>query len=111
MPDSIPHKQPALMRGSRISERAERTGFDWDNIRRGMEKNREEWAEFRAEVAEQQDRGYIDEQSSKDINPEFMDILFTLVNAACFARIHPEFRWIHIEKNILLMLNCQMRNI
>lgn len=88
--DSIPPKQPALMRAFRISERAARTGFDWDDIAGVMEKTEEEWAEFRAEVAKQQDRGDADEGNTGDIALEFGDILFTLVNVARFARIHPE---------------------
>jgi len=88
--DSIPPKQPALMRAYRISERAARTGFDWDGITGVMEKTEEEWAEFKAELGKKQDRGDIDEQSSKDIALEFGDILFTLVNVARFASIHPE---------------------
>ncbi|MEZ4529088.1 MAG: nucleoside triphosphate pyrophosphohydrolase [Desulfobacterales bacterium] len=88
--DSIPHKQPALMRAYRISERAARTGFDWDDIAGVMEKTEEEWGELKAELKKTKIQGDVDEQSSRDIALEFGDILFTLVNVARFARIHPE---------------------
>ena len=78
--DSVPAKLPALMRAYRISERAARTGFDWDNISSVMEKVEEELSEFKSALPHEKD----------EISMEFGDILFTLVNVARFARIHPE---------------------
>jgi len=78
--DSVPAKLPALMRAYRISERAARTGFDWDNISSVMEKVEEELSEFTSALAFKKD----------EVSMEFGDILFTLVNVARFARIHPE---------------------
>ena len=69
------------MRAYRISERAARTGFDWDNIEGVMQKAEEEWAEFQCAL---------DKKDKADISVEFGDILFTLVNVARFAAIHPE---------------------
>jgi MazG family protein len=84
--DAVPDSLPALMRAYRISERAVRAGFDWDNILGVMEKVEEEWDEFKAEIG-----GTGDDTGSKDkVSDEFGDILFTLVNVARFARIHPE---------------------
>jgi MazG family protein len=79
--DSVPGGLPALMRAYRISERAARTGFDWDDINGVMEKVKEEWNEFQCALTEN--------RKSK-ISVEFGDILFTLVNVARFAAIHPE---------------------
>jgi MazG family protein len=78
--DSVPAKLPALMRAYRISERAARTGFDWNNISSVMEKVEEELLEFKSALPHKKD----------EISMEFGDILFTLVNVARFARIHPE---------------------
>ena len=78
--DSVPAKLPALMRAYRIAERAARTGFDWDNITSVMEKVEEELSEFKSALAFKKD----------EVSMEFGDILFTLVNVARFARIHPE---------------------
>ena len=83
--DSVPTSLPALMRAYRISERAARIGFDWDDLNGVMEKVEEEWAEFKAEVGK---AGA--ERQNKNISLEFGDILFTLVNVARFAKIHPE---------------------
>ena len=100
--DSVPAKLPALMRAYRISERAAATGFDWDNISSVMEKVKEELSEFKFALLHEKD----------EVSMEFGDILFTLVNVARFARIHPETsltssikkfekRFRHMEKALL----------
>jgi tetrapyrrole methylase family protein/MazG family protein len=83
--DSVPKKLPALMRAYRISEKAARTGFDWDNISEVMQKAEEEWHEFQCALNEN-----TDDDSKAKMSLEFGDILFTLVNVARFAAIHPE---------------------
>ena len=40
--DSIPKKLPALMRAYRMSERAARTGFDWNDIGGALDKTEED---------------------------------------------------------------------
>jgi len=84
--DSVPGKMPALMRAYRISERAAGIGFEWDDISGVMQKAEEEWFELKAELAEK-DRT---EKNKERIAMEFGDVLFTLVNVARFAKIHPE---------------------
>ena len=84
--DSIPAKLPALMRAYRISERAARTGFDWDDAIGVMEKVEEEWSELKIELQRQKESG----KNHHRLALEFGDILFTLVNVARFINIHPE---------------------
>ena len=95
------------MRAFRISERAARTGFDWDDIAGVMLKVEEEWSELKEELAES--RPNPDERERTAL--EFGDVLFTLVNVARFAGIHPEMalsgsikkfksRFKHMEKVI-----------
>jgi tetrapyrrole methylase family protein / MazG family protein len=84
--DSIPSNLPALMRAYRISDRAARTGFDWEDISGVMKKVEEEWSELTTALRKQK-------QSPEDrtrVALEFGDVLFTLVNVARFANIHPE---------------------
>ncbi|GBC63713.1 nucleoside triphosphate pyrophosphohydrolase [Desulfonema ishimotonii] len=83
--DSVPAKLPPLMRAYRISERAARTDFDWDDIQGVMAKAEEEWGEFRAEVRQDEDGN-----NREKVALEFGDLLFTLTNVARFARIHPD---------------------
>ncbi len=79
--DAVPGGLPALMRAYRISERAAGVGFDWENIQGVMRKAEEEWAEFNQAV---------DLSKPAEISMELGDLLFTLVNVARMARIHPE---------------------
>ncbi|MGD8891929.1 MAG: nucleoside triphosphate pyrophosphohydrolase [Desulfobacterales bacterium] len=84
--DSVPAGFPALMRAYRVSERAAKTGFDWNDISGVMQKVEEEWSELKNVLKREN-------QSQKDqdlLALEFGDVLFTLVNVARFARIHPE---------------------
>ena len=85
--DSIPAGMPALMRAYRISERAAGTGFDWDDLQGVIAQAESEWAEFKAEIRSAAADG---DKTSRNTAMEFGDILFTLVNVARFARIHPE---------------------
>jgi len=82
---SIPQSLPALLRASLVSERAAKTGFDWDDISGVMAKTMEEWEEFSTEVNNPECESGCDK-----VAMEFGDILFTMVNVARFARIHPE---------------------
>ncbi|MCP4349570.1 MAG: nucleoside triphosphate pyrophosphohydrolase [Desulfobacterales bacterium] len=89
--DSVPASLPALMRAYRISERAARTGFDWDDISGVMEKMEEEWAELKFELLDKKTGA--DDRDKDNLNStalELGDVLFTLVNIGRFARIHPE---------------------
>ena len=83
--DSIPASLPALMRSYRVSERAARTGFDWNDLPEVMAKVEEEWDEFKdaAQLAD-------DEPSRRRAAVEFGDIVFTLSNVARFMKFHPE---------------------
>lgn len=79
--DSVPVALPALMRAYRISERASKSGFDWEDVSGVLKKLDEELSELKTEISE----------DKKDrIEMEFGDILFTLVNVARFLNIHPE---------------------
>jgi len=83
--DSVPRQLPALMRAYRISERAARTGFDWDDMGGVLNKAEEEWQELKTELA--RDASAFNRE---DVAIEYGDVLFTLTNVARFANIHPE---------------------
>ena len=84
--DSIPSNLPALMRAYRISERAARTGFDWEDLSGVLEKVEEEWSELKTVLIKQKQS----QENYTRVVLEFGDVLFTLVNVARFANIHPE---------------------
>ena len=79
--DSVPSGMPALLRSYKVSERAVRIGFDWDDMDGVLRKVEEEWREFGQALKE---------GDKEEIALEFGDILFTLSNVARFAGIHPE---------------------
>lgn len=84
--ESVPFKLPALMRAYRISERAAKTGFDWHDIFGVLEKVEEELAELKAVLKAQAPMS-----KNKDLlASELGDVLFSLVNVARFANVHPE---------------------
>lgn len=83
--DSVPVGLPALMRAYRISERAAKTGFDWEDTAGVIQKVEEEWHELKSALKKGEA-----EKARKQASLEFGDVLFTLVNVARFARIHPE---------------------
>jgi tetrapyrrole methylase family protein/MazG family protein len=84
--DSVPSGMPALMRAFRVSERAAGIGFDWDKLDDVMAQAEDEWLEFKQEV----DLSDPLKSSGPKAALEFGDVLFSLVNVARFAGIHPE---------------------
>ncbi len=84
--DSVSASLPALMRAYRMSERAARAGFDWENLEGVFEKVEEEWREFKAAMLDEKSG----ESNKEAVELEFGDLLFTLTNVARFLQIHPE---------------------
>jgi XTP/dITP diphosphohydrolase len=82
----VPASLPALVKASRIQEKARGVGFDWENKDQVWEKVEEEMQEFKAEynVA---DNTAIDAEKAEE---EFGDLLFSLINYARFININPE---------------------
>jgi len=82
----VPKSLPALMRALRISERAAQSGFDWDDIHGVMINAQEEWGELKQELKKDQEIA----ANREALELEIGDVLFTLVNVARLAGIHPE---------------------
>ena len=77
----IPEQLPALLRAHKVTAKAARVGFDWKDIEGAFDKVDEEFGEFREAVRK---------QDGDNVEEEFGDILFTLVNVGRFAEINPE---------------------
>lgn len=80
----VPASLPALIKASRIQEKARGVGFDWDNRRQVWDKVEEEMQEFRDEFNQDE---IVDRERAED---EFGDLLFSLINYARFIDINPE---------------------
>lgn len=80
--EGVPVSLPALVKASRIQEKARGVGFDWDEPTQVWDKVNEELNEFKAEV----DTG----APHAKVESEFGDLLFSLINYARFININPE---------------------
>jgi len=82
----VPSSLPALIKASRIQEKAKGVGFDWEDKSQVWEKVEEELGEFKAEYNDKMP-SEIDMDKAEG---EFGDLLFSLVNYARFIKINPE---------------------
>ena len=79
--EGVPKSLPAMIKASRIQDKAACSGFDWEEPSQVFEKVKEELAELSAEI----------EKGKKDtIESEFGDVLFSLINYARFIEVDPE---------------------
>ncbi|WDF56885.1 nucleoside triphosphate pyrophosphohydrolase [Mucilaginibacter sp. KACC 22063] len=82
----VPASLPALVKASRIQEKARGVGFDWEDKGQVWEKVEEEIKEFRDEFNVENEAA-IDHEKAEG---EFGDLLFSLINYARFININPE---------------------
>ena len=79
--EGVPKSLPALVKASRIQDKVEGVGFDWEMPEQVLEKVEEELQEFKTEV---------DQNNTNAMESEFGDVLFSLINYARFLKINPE---------------------
>lgn len=77
----VPQAMPALLKASRLTEKAARVGFDWRRTEDVFDKIDEELGELREAVASG-DQAHIEE--------EIGDLLFTIANIARKVNVNPE---------------------
>lgn len=79
--EGVPKSLPAIVKAARIQEKAKQVGFEWEN-------KEDVWKKVDEEIRELQDA----EKSAcqEDIEAEFGDVLFSLINYARFLQIDPE---------------------
>lgn len=82
----VPVSLPALVKASRIQEKARGVGFDWEEKGQVWAKVEEELQEFKNEFNVEKD-SEIDHEKAE---AEFGDLLFSLINYARFININPE---------------------
>lgn len=80
--DGIPIELPALFRAYRIQEKVAKVGFDWKQIEPVYEKILEEVEELKTNIQKY--------KTGEEVEDEFGDVLFALVNYARFLKINPE---------------------
>lgn len=79
--EGVPKSLPALVKASRIQDKARGVGFDWEEPHQVWDKLQEELGELQHEVQS-------GDQSR--IEAEFGDVLFSMINYARFLDVNPE---------------------
>ncbi len=98
---NVPKALSSLSRSYKIQKRASEVGFDWPDAQGAIRKIKEELLEFIEEY---------NNQNIENMEEEFGDLLFALVNFARFEKINPDIalnktinkfldRFEYIEKN------------
>ena len=77
----IPNSMPAMIKAHRIQDKARGVGFDWTEKEQVWEKVAEEYQELMHEIKN---------NSTENIEKEFGDFLFSVINAARLYGINPE---------------------
>ena len=77
----VPAALPALVKAFRIQEKAANVGFDWEEKQQVWDKVREEASEVQQAIAG---------KSEDEVEAEFGDLIFSVVNAARLFGVNPE---------------------
>ncbi|MFE8704041.1 nucleoside triphosphate pyrophosphohydrolase [Cytobacillus sp. FJAT-54145] len=80
--DDVGTHLPNLMRAYELQKKAGKVGFDWDHVNQAWEKVKEEIVEFEDEMKTS--------EQNENLQKEFGDVLFALVNVARFYDFNPE---------------------
>ncbi|MDT0553836.1 nucleoside triphosphate pyrophosphohydrolase [Urechidicola vernalis] len=79
--EGVPRSLPAMVKANRIQDKVAGVGFDWEHPEQVWEKVQEELSELNEEVKN-------DHQNN--IEAEFGDVLFSMINYARFINVNPE---------------------
>jgi len=79
--EGVPRSLPALVKANRIQDKVAGVGFDWEEPSQVWEKVQEELSELNHEIKE---------GNQKNIEKEFGDVLFSMINYARFIKVNPE---------------------
>jgi len=79
--EGVPTSLPSMVKANRIQEKVAGVGFDWEKPEQVWEKVQEELGELNDEIAK---------GSNDNIEAEFGDVLFSMINYARFINVNPE---------------------
>lgn len=80
--EGVPKSLPAMIKATRIQEKARGVGFDWDDQEQVWAKVNEELGELKAEIDSNAHHAKLED--------EFGDVLFSMINYARFLNVDPE---------------------
>jgi XTP/dITP diphosphohydrolase len=90
--EGVPKSLPATVKAMRLQEKAKQVGFEWDNKEQVWEKVEEEIAELK-EAIMSLESGVISQNKEKlqaEVEEEFGDVVFSLINYARFLQVDAE---------------------
>ena len=79
--EGVPKSLPAVVKATRIQEKVAGVGFDWEKPEQVWEKVQEELTELNEEIKK---------DHKENIEKEFGDVLFSMINYARFIGVNPE---------------------
>jgi|TARA_R110001632_G_scaffold89433_2_gene192813 XTP/dITP diphosphohydrolase len=79
--EGVPKNLPALVKANRIQDKVAGIGFDWEEPQQVWEKVQEELTELNEEIKK---------GNKENIESEFGDVLFSMINYARFIDVNPE---------------------
>ncbi len=79
--EGVPRSLPAMVKATRIQEKARGIGFDWEETSQVWDKVQEELTELREEV---------EKGDAKKTEQEFGDLIFSLINVSRYLKVDPE---------------------
>lgn len=79
--EGVPDALPALVKAYRIQDKARNAGFDWEKREQVWEKVTEELDELKEEIGQ---------MNQDNMEAEFGDLLFSIINAGRLYKINPE---------------------
>ena len=79
--EGVPKSLPALVKANRIQDKVAGVGFDWEKPEQVWEKVQEELSELNEEIKA---------GNTQNIEKEFGDVLFSVINFARFIDVNPE---------------------
>jgi XTP/dITP diphosphohydrolase len=93
----VPKSLPAMVKATRIQEKARAVGFDWEDKSQVWDKVNEELGELKFEI---------DNNSSQEkLEDELGDVLFSMINYARFLNLDPESALERTNKKFIKRFN------
>ena len=92
----VPKSLPSLVKANRIQDKVRSVGFDWDERSQIWDKVKEELSELETEIAN---------HDEKQMEAEFGDLIFSLVNAARLYNIDPDIALERTNKKFIKRFN------
>ncbi|HNP24300.1 MAG TPA: nucleoside triphosphate pyrophosphohydrolase [Panacibacter sp.] len=90
--EGVPPSLPAMVKATRIQEKAKQVGFEWS-------KKEDVWKKVEEEIGELQEA--IEADAQDNIEEEFGDVLFSLVNYARFLHVDAETALEKVNKKFM----------